>query len=242
MGNFTKTDIPYDILEEFGLTRQMINDLPESIMNRLLTGRITPPLPVNDTTQDGEKCSAMAKIALIRKENGNMDVLFWPRMEMLDLDQMPNISEESVKSGKVFRTEKGYAQYNGTIEQIMQVPYRIVLHNIEAIQDTVGLSQKDTDAILKGKPVTITEGEYKGCSIGIDLENDNAIRLSKGTTRDWEKEESIDDVKKYNFGVFGCWIRDEKDTLHYMKNSEYENHPDVMEAFEKQNNPQNKIK
>lgn len=240
--NFTKQDIPYKILEEYGLTRQMINDLPKNVMNMLLTGRITPPLPVKDMTQEGEETFSMAKISLIRKEDGSIDVLFRPRMEILDIDSLPSISEETIRSGKVVRTDKGYAQYNDAIEQLIQAPYGIVLHNIETLQVSAGLSQKDRDDLLKGKPVTIREGEYKGCTVGIDLENDKVIRLSKGTVQDWEKEESIDNMKKYNFGISGCWVCDERNTLQYVEYNDYENHPDIMEAFEQQNTRQTKIK
>lgn len=242
MANFTKQDIPYDILGDFGLTKQMINDLPESVMNRLLTGRQTPPLPVRDKTQDGNICHALAKISLVRKEDGNMDVMFYPRMEILDLKEFPNIPANTIRSGKVIRTDKGYMQYNSKIEQIMQVPYGIILHNVETITDELGLSNKERDNLLKAKPVTIENGEYKGCTIGIDLENERAVRLSKGTVIDWEKEENIDNIRKYNFGIFGCWIMDEKNTLQYLRSSEYESRPDVMDALEEMVKQQQKIK
>ena len=178
--NFTREDIPYDILEGFGLTRKMIDDLPKSVLQKLLTGRATPPLPVEDRTQDGETSHAVSRIALFRRDDGKMDVFFIPRLELMDIGEFPELSGDSLRRGKVLRTDRGYAQYNEVIDQVRTVPYGIVLHNLENIQEIVGFTQKDRDTILKGSPVVITEGEYRGCTIGIDLAHENMIRLSKG--------------------------------------------------------------
>ena len=43
---FTPQEIPYEILERFGLTREMIDDLPQNVMQRLLSARTTPVLPI----------------------------------------------------------------------------------------------------------------------------------------------------------------------------------------------------
>ena len=240
--NFTRQDIPYEILEGFGLTKKMIDDLPDSVMQKLLTGRNTPPLPVEDRTQDGETVYAITKISLFRRDDGEMDVFFTPRMELLDLEKVPELTVESLKKGKVLRTDKGYAQYDEVIDQVAFVPYGILLHNLENIQMMIGLSQKDRDTILKGSPVVITDGEYKGCTIGIDLGHENMIRLSKGNAMDWEREETVNNMEKYNFGMFGCWVCDDNSLMHYVKTQDYDKHPDLMDAFEAQNRQQSKIK
>ena len=42
--NLTERDIPYEILEKHGLTHEMIDDLPQSVMNKLLHyGRMAVP-------------------------------------------------------------------------------------------------------------------------------------------------------------------------------------------------------
>ena len=33
--NFTERDIPYELLEKHGLSQAMIDDLPQSVMNKL---------------------------------------------------------------------------------------------------------------------------------------------------------------------------------------------------------------
>lgn len=240
--NFTKQEIPYDILDDFGLTKQMIDDLPQSVLQKLLTGRSTPPLPVKSMTQDGEVSNAVTKISLVRKPDGEIDVFFTPRMELLDLDKFPELTAENLKKGTVVRTDKGYAQYNDIIEQVAFVPYGLLLHNLENIQDMVGFSQHDRDQILKGNPVEINEGDYRGCTIGIDLTHENLIRLSKGDNIDWKLEEAVNKMQKYNFGIFGCWVCDDNSVMNYVSEKDYDQHPDLMDAYETMVQQQAKIK
>ena len=49
---FTEQEIPFGILERFGLTQEMVEDLPQSIMQKLLSSRWTPVLPII-TEDDG---------------------------------------------------------------------------------------------------------------------------------------------------------------------------------------------
>lgn len=240
--NFTKQDIPYEILAGFGLTKQMIDDLPQSVQQKLLTGRNTPPLPVEDRTQDGEPVQAISKIALFRKDNGEMDVYFTPKMELLDISMFPELNAESLKTGKVMRTDRGYAQYNDIIEQVDFVPYGILLHNLENVQELIGFSQKERDTLLKGNPVEIKDGPYAGCTVGIDLSSDSLVRLSKGGIVEWEREEAENKMQKYNFGIFGCWVCDDSNVMHYVNVQDYDKHPDLMDAYETMNVSQTKIK
>ena len=239
--NFTKNDIPYDILTGFGLTKRMIDDLPKSVYQKLLTGRATPPLPVEDRTQDGEIAHAISKIKLFRREDGEMDVYFTPRKDLLDLSKFPEADADKLRKGKVIRVSNGYIQYNDIIEQVAFVPYGILTHNLQSVQDKVGFSQKDMDSLIKGNPVVIQEGPYKGCTVGIDLLNENLIRLSKGNAEEWSQEEQENKMQKYNFGMFGCWVCEDNSVMHYVESQEYDRHPDLMDAFEAMNR-QAKIK
>ena len=75
---FSEQEIPYGTLEKFGLTQTMVEDLPQSIMNRLLESRWTPVLPIITEDEYGEKHKAAARIKLVRKTDGSVDVCFAP--------------------------------------------------------------------------------------------------------------------------------------------------------------------
>ena len=51
--DFTERDIPYEILEQHGLTHEMIDDLPQNVMEKLLHGEFTPLLPITMKTEMG---------------------------------------------------------------------------------------------------------------------------------------------------------------------------------------------
>lgn len=42
---FTEDDIPYNILNRFGFTREMIEDMPDAIITKLKTDRLHPCCP-----------------------------------------------------------------------------------------------------------------------------------------------------------------------------------------------------
>lgn len=44
MKKFTENEIPYEDFERMGFSQEMIDDLPETIMNRLLSGENNSPI------------------------------------------------------------------------------------------------------------------------------------------------------------------------------------------------------
>ena len=50
--NFDEKEMPYGTLERFGLTQEMIEDLPTDILQNIFNGRLSPVLPVHITADD----------------------------------------------------------------------------------------------------------------------------------------------------------------------------------------------
>lgn len=225
-------EVPFEKLEDYGLSRLMIQDLPENVMQRFLMGYPTPALPFSTEDNDGKKVSVYAQISLIHKDD-KVDFLFYPQMESLDLSDFHNINPENIKDGMVVRSERGYSQYVAAIDQMITVPYGIVLHNVEFMQGLLGFSSQDRDNILKGKVATF---EYKKSivSLGIDLNERKCLRVSKGQEQAWVNNASYAALKKHSFGQFGCWVTDDKQHLSYIPVQEYENHEDIMDALRQQ--------
>ena len=78
--NFTERDIPYGTLANYGLTHEMIDDLPESVMTKLLHGCYTPILPLTIKTDVGD-ISVMSRIALRSGIGGEVKVVLKPKIE-----------------------------------------------------------------------------------------------------------------------------------------------------------------
>ena len=79
--NFDENEMPYDILERFGLTKAMIDDLPTDVLQNIHNGRKSPVLPVHITADDGEEVKARTKFSLVRTAEGGVDVLFYPQLD-----------------------------------------------------------------------------------------------------------------------------------------------------------------
>ena len=54
ISHFVESEIPYGTLERFGLTQEMIEDLPVDVLQNICNGRRSPVLPIVITAEDGE--------------------------------------------------------------------------------------------------------------------------------------------------------------------------------------------
>ena len=89
---FHRDEYPFDILGEFGLTENMIYDLPDYVHENIEMGGMSPLLPISIKQPFG--CThCYAKFCLIEVEDG-VDVLFSPKLKEADL------SRPTVASGR----------------------------------------------------------------------------------------------------------------------------------------------
>lgn len=75
---FSEEEVPYGILEQFGLTREMIGDLPMDVLQAIHSGRRSPILPIRIDDSEGNAIHARTRFSLVRREDGTADVLFYP--------------------------------------------------------------------------------------------------------------------------------------------------------------------
>ena len=63
-------ELPFPTLERFGLTREMIEDLPMRVLDDICDGRHSPVLPVRVTDEHGGQIESRSRFAFIRMDNG----------------------------------------------------------------------------------------------------------------------------------------------------------------------------
>ena len=61
---FEFEELPYDTLSQFGLTQEMIEDLPMHILEELSHGRHSPVLPIKVTDENGNTVMKAGDIML----------------------------------------------------------------------------------------------------------------------------------------------------------------------------------
>lgn len=222
---FSHEEIPYEILDQYGLAQEMIDDLPNNVINRFLSSRPTPALPVVTENADGERIQSYARISLVRKNDGTVDICFAPRWEDEDLEEFTPEQQEKLKLDQVTTANipgKGecYVQYDETINQVMMVPVEVINHNINIMSDLCGLDDEDVENIKNGEVVEKYVDD-KLLAIGIDLKEPASIRLVDGDIIDWQKDTTTDRLPQYSFGLYGCWMADDENNLTYIPEEEY---------------------
>lgn len=223
--HFTHDEIPYGILAKFGLSQEMIDDLPNNVMNRLLSSRATPVLPIVTENAEGEKVQSLARISLVRLNNGTIDICFAPRWEDEDLSEFTPEQQEKLKLGEVTIANmvgRGdcYIQFDDTINQVMAVPVAVINQNIKILTQSFDLDDEDQQILKNGDILEKDVNDYI-VSVGIDLNEMAGIRIVDGDTTDWKRDAAADRLPKYNFGIFGCWMADDENVLTYIQEDDY---------------------
>lgn len=222
---FSKQEIPYGILQKFGLTQEMIDDFPENVMNRFLSSRATPVLPVVTENSEGEQVKTLARVFLVRLDDGTVDVCFAPQWVDEDLSAFTQEQQDKLKLGGVTTAHvdgKGqcFVQFDDTINQVMAVPVDIINQNISILQRSYGLVNDDREILEQGGVVEIKINDQV-LSAGIDLNDSKGIRIANGDIVAWQEDTKTDRLPKYNFGLYGCWMADDDNVLSYVAEDDF---------------------
>lgn len=92
---FDLTELPFGTLARFGLTQEMIEDLPMYVLEDICQGRHSPVLPVRVTGENGESFESRTRIAFVRKDDGQADVVFYPVLKTSPLENTARLSRNS---------------------------------------------------------------------------------------------------------------------------------------------------
>lgn len=221
-------EIPYHVLNSFGLTRDMIEDLPEGVAQKLKDGRMTPVLPIRVFANNGDKIVSAARISLHRDSQGDVKVMFYPKLEKVNLSQFTANQQKQLNDGDPAISEiarpdgskvTAYFQIDPDTNQVMAVPIDVIDNNIMVISDELHLTPAESNCLRNGKPLT-TEYQDTIWTIGVSLNEKSGIRVVSGDEQAW-REEDKRDYGKFNFGLNGCWIANDEGGLDYVPEDEY---------------------
>lgn len=241
---YHREDYPFDLLADFGLTEEMILDLPESVHSILERGGYSPLLPLKIEQPFGYSL-CHAKFALVQTETG-VEVIFSPKMKELDLNQFTDEEKQLLLTGKaivsdVFETSeedekrsiKAFVQIDKETNCVVYTPTQIIGRNLQSISSEFNLSAKDLESFWKGDIVTIStdifeEGSLVDISIGINLFSENGVEIVMGQAEDWRRIVNTD-LPEYSFGNDGCWINKDG-LLSYVPENEFT--PEINQILE----------
>lgn len=225
---FTEDDIPYNILIRFGFTREMIEDMPDAIIKKLKDGHTSPVLPIQVTADNGDKILSAAKLSLYRNDNGEVHVMFYPKLEKAEFSRFspqqqkllnggaPIVSDMTMHDGK---KAPAFFQIDHETNQLMAIPVAVIDNNIKFIAEELHLSHPEVNCIRNGK---LLAADYQDTqwTLGVSLNEPSGIRVVAGDEKAWRDEERRE-YGKFNFGLNGCWIANDEGGLDYVPEEEY---------------------
>lgn len=238
---FKEEEIPYHILNRFGLTREMIEDLPEGVAKRLRDGQTTPPLPIKVNTDTGDTILSAARLSLHRGAAGDVRVIFYPRLEKADLSRFSGTQQKALADGELVIGEKpmsdgkkvpAFFQLDPETNQVMSAPIAVIENNVKIIADEMNLTQPERTCLRNGKLLTVDFQESQW-TLGVTLREKVGLRVVSGDEEAW-REDDRRDYGKFNFGLNGCWIADEQGGLDYVPEDEYSE--DLWDEMKKRGN------
>lgn len=225
---FSEEEMPYGILGQFGLTREMIGDLPLAVLQAILSGHRSPVLPIQADDTEGNTVHCRTRFSLIRREDGTADVLFYPvlvesRLERFSEEQKQRLSEGKAVIGTMPASEgkevQAFHQVDPGTRQILSVPTPVIGRNLQILADEFHLSHAEINCLRGGEPLTVAEGDGL-MTLGIDLNEPTGILICAGDGTQW-KQASKREWDRYTFGCFGCWVADSDGNLDYVPEEAY---------------------
>lgn len=226
-------DIPYDALAEFGLTQEMIDDLPEQILYALTNGQRTPVLPIVRMGKDGKKYKDKARIRLVQTDN-SIGVMLLPCYEECSLDGYSVEEKDALQGGKVIKANvdnKGlcYVQLDGATNRLLFAPVDIIDLNIHVMADRLNVSKDVVENIKDGALITSIKQDNE-VTYGIDLHSETGIRVVDGNKEQWQEKAKSDGHERYSFGLYGCWMTDSDGNMSYVPEKNYTPEMVALEA------------
>lgn len=246
---FHRDEYPLDILGEFGLTENMIYDLPDHIHEDIEMGGMSPLLPISIKQPFG--CThCYAKFCLIEVEDG-IDVMFSPKLKEANLSIFLKQDRQLLLEGKAIvseveeavllddgteskKTIKAFVQLDKETNNVVYVPTQIIGRNLQTITNEFDLSENDLQGFWKGELVTTKVSDEtenaSNVTIGIDLFSEKGVVLVPGGKTQWNRTVHKT-MPEYNFGNDGCWIN-RHGLLEYVPEENFTQ--DILEALERQ--------
>lgn len=246
---FHRDEYPLDILGEFGLTENMIYDLPDYVHENIEMGGMSPLLPISIKQPFG--CThCYAKFCLIEVEDG-IDVMFSPKLKEADLSNFLKQDRLLLLEGKTIVSEveeavllndgseskkkvKAFVQLDKETNSVVYAPTQIIGRNLQTITNELDLSESELQGFWKGELVTteITDDKEDAANItiGIDLFSEKGVVIVPGGAAQWNRMVHKS-MPEYNFGNDGCWVN-RHGLLEYVPEEHFTQ--DILEALERQ--------
>lgn len=235
---FEMGEVPYNELSYVGLSQEMVDDLPENSLDAIMKGMPSPLIKFSTKNENGKEKKWPGRFMLNRDNKGDVHVMIIPKMKTVSFETISgdNFSEDEIEAlnkGLVVRSwspegEK-YVQLDKMTNQLVMSDTEPVDFNIrnftgsEDFRKKYGISDDNgstEESLLKGETVVFSDGTHKA-TVGIDLLCPSGLRVIPGDSDAWLKKKDNDDLERYSFGNYGCWIKEAGGEMSYVPDEQY---------------------
>lgn len=148
-------EVPYETLAKYGLTREMIEDLPMHVLEDIGQGRRSPVLPIQVEDENENVIKSRTRFAFVRMEDGKVDVMFYPVLSQAPLAQYDQEQQKQLLSGKVIladmmidgKQSKAFVQLDAETNQVMYAPTPVIGRNLQVLSGEMHLSSAEVKVI-----------------------------------------------------------------------------------------------
>ncbi|MCM1491594.1 MAG: DUF3945 domain-containing protein [Muribaculum sp.] len=189
-------DIPYEQLENIGITLELLNQLPDHFKTQLKLGVPTGIIVVQTHNDKGYIVEMPMKLQIQNDEYGKSELKVYPVCKEFANDMnLPQSQFEELKNGKVLHIDGQYIQRDPETNSVIKVSDQNMaiekkFAEIEKFQDIeLGVDQKNQ--LKNGKPVELEVGGEK-VVMDIDLKNPNFFRTLHGDLAEWEYNKKME--------------------------------------------------
>lgn len=266
VNKINNSEIPYHVLESFGLTKNMFDDLPMDVLSEILSGLRSPVLPVEVKGENGEKVRSKARFSLVYAKDGRVDVVFHPVFKPIG-EQICMVTRDPSTGEEKLSVVDTHTMYSDAVVEGLKAGRVVMDYMItddgrkvkaflqldpetnEILSVPTSVIGRNLQTLVGEFDLTVAETnciqngeiltisqEDEPVSVGLDLNSATGLRFEKGGEKRW-KEGGVRQWNKYSVGVFGCWMMDDGE-LSYIEEEEYTE--EIWDEIERQRN--NRVK
>ena len=201
---FLENEIPYKMLEDLGISRKNVLDMPKDLIEPLVNGRITPLVMTRYKAENGKVVEMPMKLQLFREENGEVNLMTYQVHKSMEKGhfRLTEQEKEKLKNGEALKREvredgvrkQKFIQLDKETNTLITRDSATVkildkLREMEKVNDIeLGTNQKQ--AAVEGKPVELSVGDQK-VTVGVDLREPQGFKIVNGDMKEWERQLKI---------------------------------------------------
>lgn len=152
-------------------------------------------LPVRVRDEKGELIESRSRFALVRRDDGLSDVVFYPVLESSPLERYDEAQQKQLLAGKAIladvetadgRHSKAFVQIDEETKQVMYIPTPIIGRNLQVLADIMHLGTMEVNSMQNGEPLTLVVDD-EPVTVGIDLHDKQRHPLLFGRQPEMER-------------------------------------------------------